>query len=397
MLVESAEADASRPGAPGQTVEPWLIVCGGFHQLGGMDRANLALAKYLRSTGHPVTLVGHDFDAESSKQFFNPVSVPRLRWTPLGERLLSAIGNRRARDLRRSCPTARVVVNGGNCTFGDINWLHYVHHAWNPDPRELPMAIQAKHSLLQGMYLHREKRALEAAGLIIANSNSTAQHILRLGIDASKIRVIYLGCSPELRPPVPEERLAARRWLQIAEDEQVVAFVGALGWDDRKGLSTLWRAMNELWQQQQFKTVLVIAGGGAKLRWWRQQIQSSKFRKQVRILGFTDRVNDILAAADLLASPCRYEPYGLNVQEAICRGVPSVVSACAGIAELYPAELSPLLLRDPNDAIALANSLSQCLTEMNLWKEGTRSFANSLQKRTWAEMSREFVTAASRK
>jgi len=39
----------------------------------------------------------------------------------------------------------------------------------------------------------------------------------------------------------------------------------------------------------------------------------------------------------VLVSPVRYEAYGLNVQEALCCGVPAIVSACAGVAERYPA------------------------------------------------------------
>jgi len=42
--------------------EPWVLVAGGFHQHGGMDKANYALASLLASRGHPVHLVSHDVD-----------------------------------------------------------------------------------------------------------------------------------------------------------------------------------------------------------------------------------------------------------------------------------------------------------------------------------------------
>ena len=41
-----------------------------------------------------------------------------------------------------------------------------------------------------------------------------------------------------------------------------------------------------------------------------------------------------------MVHPARYEAYGLGVHEAICRGLPAIVSAGAGIAELYPADAS---------------------------------------------------------
>ena len=71
------------------------------------------------------------------------------------------------------------------------------------------------------------------------------------------------------------------------------------------------------------------------------------------MLGHTDRVHDVLAASDLLVSPVRYEPYGLNVQEALCCGIPAMVSATAGVAERYTADLRDLLIPEPTDVDGL--------------------------------------------
>src|SRR5271157_4404392 len=43
---------------------PWLLVSGGFHRRGGMDKANLALAEYLAGRGTRVHVVCHSVDAE---------------------------------------------------------------------------------------------------------------------------------------------------------------------------------------------------------------------------------------------------------------------------------------------------------------------------------------------
>src|SRR5205807_4892796 len=102
---------------------------------------------------------------------------------------------------------------------------------------------------------------------------------------------------------------------------------------------------------------LVLAGGGRAAADVAARIEREGLADRIRLVGFTDRVFDLLAAADLLVSPVRYEPYGLNVQEAVCRGVPSVVSACAGVAEEYPADLADMLLPDPDDATDLAARL----------------------------------------
>ena len=60
------------------------------------------------------------------------------------------------------------------------------------------------------------------------------------------------------------------------------------------------------------------------------------------MLGYCRDVVDLMAAADLLVHPARYEAYGLAVHEALCCGVPVIVSSAAGIAERMPANLADL-------------------------------------------------------
>jgi len=78
---------------------PWVIVAGGFHQRGGMDRANAALAAYLLESGTPVHLVGHEVDQRFVEDRMATVHiVPRPRGLPgLSERLLGRTGIQVAR------------------------------------------------------------------------------------------------------------------------------------------------------------------------------------------------------------------------------------------------------------------------------------------------------------
>src|SRR5207248_10001896 len=105
--------------------------------------------------------------------------------------------------------------------------------------------------------------------------------------------------------------------------------------------------------------------------------------QRVGVLGFVKDVAEVLAAADLLVSPTRYEPYGLAVHEALCRGLPALTARSAGVAELYPAELSPLLLDDPTDARELADKLLLCQSQWPALRARVHDFGAKLRQRTW--------------
>jgi glycosyltransferase involved in cell wall biosynthesis len=116
---------------------------------------------------------------------------------------------------------------------------------------------------------------------------------------------------------------------------------------------------------------------------------------RVKVLGHTTRVRELLAGLDLLVSPVRYESYGLNVQEAICRGVPAIVSRSAGVAERYPPALADLLLEDPTDPRALVEKLLAWQSAGGAWRTRVEPLARELTGYSWQDMAAAFVDAAS--
>ena len=98
-----------------------------------------------------------------------------------------------------------------------------------------------------------------------------------------------------------------------------------------------------------------------------------------------------MRGVDGLISPTRYDSYGLNVQEALCCGLPALVSASAGVAERYPESLRSLLIPDPDDASDLAARIRR-------WRRGVgrhwpelESFSGALRDYTWNDMAARMV------
>src|SRR4029453_7514441 len=91
---------------------------------------------------------------------------------------------------------------------------------------------------------------------------------------------------------------------------------------------------------------------------------------------------------DVLVPPARYEAFGLAVHEALCRGLPAIVTRSAGVAERYPRELDALLVDDPNSASEVALRLWE-------WRAGkvpsapVAALGASLRTRAWDDMARE--------
>jgi len=378
---------------------PWVVVAAGFHSLGGMDKANLALAQYLLDQDVPVHVVAHKVDAELERHPLARIHMvhPPAGMLSLGEPLLDWQGRRVARSVLSRWPNAQVVVNGGNCIWPGINWVHYVHHAWHPAVSGGSAAHRIKDELFNVWARKRERAAFKKARLVITNARATTRDVVeKVQIDERKVHTIYLGSDPEWGLVTPEERRAGRRALQVTDSRPLAVFVGALGFDHRKGFDVLFDAWQRLCARPDWDADLLVAGTGRALAMWQAKVSEAGLANRIRLLGFSNQVKHLLAAADLLVSPVRYEPYGLNVQEAICRGIPAVVSSSAGVAERYSGELAPLLLPDPEDVTDLVERLLGWRAGVDYWKTKFQLLGEELRRNTWPKMAEQIVALAGR-
>lgn len=385
-------------GEPAVVNRRWLIVTGDLVRTGGMDRANLALAEFLADRGVDTRLVA--FRAESrlidrANVRHDRVPLPFRSYT-LGLPLLARAGARAARQVLAS--GGRVVVNGGNCRCADVNWVHYVHAAYRPEGRPGAMA-RLRLGWSRMRELVKERAALQTARRVVVNSHRTRADVIALGVRPDAVSVVYYGIDaaeflpPEDRAGGLDEARATRAELGIPPNAPLAVFVGALG-DRRKGLDTLFAAWRQL-AAGGAPPSLLVAGSGRELRMWEQHIRSAGLSDYVRLLGFRHDVPRLLRAADLLVSPARYEAYGLGVHEAICCGIPAIVSRSAGVAERYPADLAgDLLIDNPSDPDELARRLRGWRADVEGWKRRVRPFSDLLRARSWDDMAAEFVAVA---
>ncbi|WP_406701333.1 glycosyltransferase family 4 protein (plasmid) [Singulisphaera sp. Ch08] len=369
----------------------FLLVSGDFVKTGGMDRANYALAAHLADKGHDVHLVAYRAGDELVRQ--PNLKLHRVR-KPLGSYLLGhPVMGRAGRALAKRIGEAggRVVVNGGNCRWGDVNWLHHLNVLDLPNASG-SLGRRFHRRLSYWLFSRADRAALKMARIVVTTCERNKQDLVNwLGINPDRVRVVYYGTDPEVfRPAAEGEREALRTKFGWPLDRPLLAFVGALG-DRRKGFDTLFHAWEILCRDSRWQADLVVAGTGAELDAWKERAETAGIASRIRFLGFRRDVPDIFRACDAHVLPSRYEGYSLVTQEALCCGRPAFITRTAGIAERFPAELQDLLIPDPDNAVDLADRLRHWFANSDQFARPLASFSEQLRSSTWDQMAERFL------
>ena len=376
---------------------PYLIVSGDFVKTGGMDQANYEFARYLADEGFETHLAGYrvadDLASHPGIVFHR---VPKLAGSYfLSQPMIGVLGRRWAGAV--AARGGHVLVNGAVCNWNDINWVHYVHAAFEPQVAS-GILRSAKGRLRHRVNLAAERRILRRARVAITNSDRTRLEVIeRLGLPGDRVRTVYLGIDPSLfRPPTADERTVARARIGAPPGRAMVAFVGGLG-DRRKGFDTLLSAWTRLCADPQWDADLMVVSGG-ELSMWKTSAARNHIAARVRFLGFGEPrfVADVLWGCDVLVLPTRYESYGRVGQEALCCGIPALVSNASGIAEQYPADLAELLIPDPENAEDLAARLRRWRAARDMWRERVRPLSTALRNHTWLRMAEQMIAVIER-
>lgn len=383
---------------------PYLIVSGDFVKAGGMNQPNYELARYLAEEGFETHLVGYrvaDDLARHRGVTFHRVPKPAGSYF-LAQPLMNWVGRRWARAI--ALADGRVIVNGACCDWNDINWVHHVQAVFAPRVMA-GWSRRLKNRAQRRLDLAAERRVVRRATLAITDTERMKHDIVeRLDFPAERAHAIYLGIDPALfRPPTPDERAAARTRIgagniDSAPGRPLVAFVGALG-DTRKGFDTLFSAWAALCAESAWDADLVVVAMGAELAAWKARAVTAGIAPRIRFLDF-DRDDTFIArvlwGCDALVLPSRYEGYGRPVQEALCCGLPALVSRASGIAEQYPSNLADLIIPDPEDVADLAARLARWRNATDEWREKIRPFSAVLRDHTWRRMAEQVVSTIER-
>jgi glycosyltransferase involved in cell wall biosynthesis len=201
---------------------------------------------------------------------------------------------------------------------------------------------------------------------LLANSQAQRDELLRWRHPAHKIDLLPSFVDTcRIRPPAPEQRLAARRKLGIDPEQPVLATVARLS--QNKGHSYMLHALAEV--RKVVPDVLYLIPGEGDSSWhgeggFRGELERLADQlgvaRHVYFLGYYPELITILHASDLLVSPSLREGMQVSLIEAMAAGLPIVATAVGGTPDAVVDGETGLLV-PPADSQALARQVLRML------------------------------------
>jgi phosphatidylinositol alpha-1,6-mannosyltransferase len=244
-----------------------------------------------------------------------------------------------------------------------------------------------------------QRRVLESASLVIANSEYTNQLVSTVAPNA-RVETIPLAVDPQRFAPT--DRDAAREKYRVT-GKRVLCTVARMY--PYKGHDVVLRAIASLAADQRERLVYMIVGKGPHEPELRNLAAELGVESNVRWLGFVaeDYLPEVYSASDLFVLCTRAAPeersvegFGLVFLEAQSCGTPVVGTRTGGIpAAIQDGEGGWLIEQD--DQEALADIIRALVHSPELFRAaGAQARQRILRKHTWAQYMQRFSSALQR-
>ncbi|MGC4987148.1 glycosyltransferase family 4 protein [Streptomyces sp. DT193] len=248
----------------------------------------------------------------------------------------------------RSSDPASVSALRAACADADLVHAHGIHAALRAalalSGRRVPLVVTwHTRSEADGARAHvlrlLERRVARAAAVVLGTSSDLVDRARRRGARDARLAVVALPAPRLPVEPVEPDRFRHKARAELGStDRPLLIAVGSL--DRYRGYHTLLDA-SRAWCRLDPVPLLVIAGEGPLRAVLQRRIEDEEL--PVRLIGRREDVTELLAAADLVLLPSRWESRSVLAQEALHARVPLVATAVGGIPETVgdAAELVP--------------------------------------------------------
>jgi glycosyltransferase involved in cell wall biosynthesis len=225
--------------------------------------------------------------------------------------------------------------------------------------------------LARSPILGLEKRLYREAGTICVAARHVAQSLSDdYGIDASKVKVVYIGANAPPPPPSPPDRYQSRHIL----------FVG-IDWE-RKGGPELVRAFERALVKFPDARLSIVGCNPAVSH------------PRIAILGRVpkEEVSRLMSISSIFCMPSYVEPFGIAPVEASLARLPVVGTATGGILESVVPEKTGILV-EPGNVEQLQAALERLLASPELCAAMGAAGYEWAQQFRWPHVTGQIVKA----
>ncbi len=194
---------------------------------------------------------------------------------------------------------------------------------------------------------------------ILANSAATKRSLLMNApwLSPDRIEVIYKGIDPAPYLDAPQDGMALRAELGIADDAPVVGFVGQI--IERKGIPDLVWSIPHVVEQLPGVRFLFV-GEGKLVEFLLEKTHELGVERNVVHAGFRRDIPAVMKAIDLLVLPSVVEGFGYVLVEAMAAAKPVVATNVSSIPEIVQHDETGILV-DVHNADQLAAAVLSVL------------------------------------
>ena len=322
------------------------LACHSFKVLGGRERDCLEIARGLAQLGHDITILTTDSPPAESGGRVKVELLAQGGWSNHGR--IAHFAERVQRWRSGSKPDAII-------GFDRLPGLDFYYAAGQPWPH------RNRFEMLLPRY--RLLARFEAA---VFDRNASTFVFFLAERQAQMFREIYatptdrsLVLPPTLHPDrqAPEtfygERDAIRTELGIPDDHHLLINVAAYG--EQKGLDRIIAALPDI------RNATLLSVGMTNADAFEAMAKQAGVADRVRFIGYSERIDGLIGAADLMVHPARAEATGTVIIESLLYGVPVVTSGICGYAEHVSTSGAGQVLDEPFRQQALAAALQASL------------------------------------
>jgi len=227
---------------------------------------------------------------------------------------------------------------------------HICNARWLDARRDPDGRVSYRDRLFAAAVVPLERRLFARSDIrAIAVSHVVARDLTQCYQRSGAIDVIPHGV--DLAQFNPERRAALRQSARLAYRVADPAFVALFVGDLRKGAGRLIEAAARI----PHVTVLLVSRSDPS----DILLRAAELGCANRVIasGLTREVERAYAAADVFVLPTPYDAFGMVITEAMACGVPVVTTDRAGAAEVIDNGIDGLILGDPRDTAALAETI----------------------------------------